>query len=400
MRRVLAALAALLLPTPAAAHTPQFGHFLRSITESANCCALSASLLPPTDKDNLILCSDTGNGNFYAVDSAGTCTLIAPSGGGITDLNGAPMTCSDGQVVKATSNVAGCAADAGITELAGATMTCTDGYYLTASSNVATCTAPPASLPTCTDQEMVAWDSGVGAFVCVDAAGEDVNITGGLLKLTNTDMVCSSAVCNITDMDYVESDYFESLVSGIKVHGPTGTLRLNGPLTGTNNAVVRSHPNLGTTSSHILMAACASGVGDGPPGDGETPVFDLTNGCFTTGSSGSGSATDHVVTVSLPAVASAQTDIPIFTTPVAVTITSIGCNCSGTCSTPAQVSPEDQGGTAMTGGAATCATTGVATFAAVTAAGALSAGETLYLDIDNSQTAGDDYSFTATYTID
>lgn len=82
-------------------------------------------------------------------------------------------------------------------------------------------------------------------------------------------------------------------------------------------------------------------------------------------------------------LAAADDNFPLGSTTYARTITKIGCRCNGTCSTGAQISLEDTGGNAMTHTTPTCATTGDITFQAVTAAGALNAGEGLRLDVDN-----------------
>lgn len=86
----------------------------------------------------------------------------------------------------------------------------------------------------------------------------------------------------------------------------------------------------------------------------------------------------------------------------AVTITGVGCNCRGTCSTTATFTLEDRGGNAMTitDTNPTCATTGAATFKAVTAGNQLTAGEMLAFDVTNTPTANDEYALCFTYTVD
>jgi hypothetical protein len=86
----------------------------------------------------------------------------------------------------------------------------------------------------------------------------------------------------------------------------------------------------------------------------------------------------------------------------AVTITGVGCNCRGTCSTTATFTLEDRGGNAMTitDTNPTCATTGAATFKAVTAGNQLTAGEMLAFDVTNTPTADDEYALCFTYTVD
>ncbi len=86
----------------------------------------------------------------------------------------------------------------------------------------------------------------------------------------------------------------------------------------------------------------------------------------------------------------------------AITVTGVGCNCRGTCSTLATFTLEDRGGNAMTitGTNPTCATTGAATFAAVTAGNTLTAGEMIAFDVTNTPTADDEYALLITYTVD
>ena len=87
----------------------------------------------------------------------------------------------------------------------------------------------------------------------------------------------------------------------------------------------------------------------------------------------------------------------------AITVTSVGCNCRGTCTTAATFTLEDRGGVAMTitGTNPTCATTGAATFAAVTAVNTLTAGEMVAFDVTNAVSPEtDEYSLCITYVVD
>lgn len=86
----------------------------------------------------------------------------------------------------------------------------------------------------------------------------------------------------------------------------------------------------------------------------------------------------------------------------AVHITSVGCRCRGTCTpTLAVFTLEDRAGNAMTG-TPTCSTTGDATYAAVSGANALTAGEGLAFDTGDtlSPSGSDEYTLCVTYTID
>ena len=90
--------------------------------------------------------------------------------------------------------------------------------------------------------------------------------------------------------------------------------------------------------------------------------------------------------------------------PYAVTVTHVSCRCRGTgCSTTlATFTLEDRGGNAMviTGTNPTCATTGDSTYAAVTSANDLAAGEGIAFDVTNSPTASNAYTICVKYTVD
>ena len=85
-----------------------------------------------------------------------------------------------------------------------------------------------------------------------------------------------------------------------------------------------------------------------------------------------------------------------------IKVEGIGCNCRGTCSTLATFTLEDRGGNAMTitGTNPTCATTGTATFVAVTAGNQLTAGEMVAFDVTNTPTTGDTYTLCINFIID
>jgi len=67
-----------------------------------------------------------------------------------------------------------------------------------------------------------------------------------------------------------------------------------------------------------------------------------------------------------------------------VTVVTVGCKCHGTCTTPAQISLEDDAGNAMTHAAFSCnAAPAVMQFYSVTAGGSLGVGESVRMDVDN-----------------
>lgn len=101
------------------------------------------------------------------------------------------------------------------------------------------------------------------------------------------------------------------------------------------------------------------------------------------------------------ALVAADDDYPIFTPYFPVTIVGFGCNCQGACGgTAATLTLEDGGGSAMTvtGTNPTCATTGNATFADVTAGNSLQAGETVAFDVTNTPQTGNNYIVCVRYT--
>jgi hypothetical protein len=102
-------------------------------------------------------------------------------------------------------------------------------------------------------------------------------------------------------------------------------------------------------------------------------------------------------------LAAADDSFEFFMADAATTITSVGCRCRGTCTGSATFTLEDRGGVAMTitGTNPTCATTGNATFAAVTASNALVAGEGLAFDVTNTPNPEtDEYTLCVTRTLD
>lgn len=111
---------------------------------------------------------------------------------------------------------------------------------------------------------------------------------------------------------------------------------------------------------------------------------------------------ERTICFDIESLASTDDNYAFFMANDAITVTGVGCNCRGTCSTLATFTLEDRGGNAMTitGTNPTCATTGAATFAAVTAGNQLTAGEMLAFDVTNSPTTGDTYALCATITTD
>ena len=77
-----------------------------------------------------------------------------------------------------------------------------------------------------------------------------------------------------------------------------------------------------------------------------------------------------------------------------VQVTSVGCRCRGTCSTPATFALANRAATDMTitGTNPTCATTGAATYTTVTANNTLAAGDGINFSVTNIPTTGDTYT--------
>ena len=89
-------------------------------------------------------------------------------------------------------------------------------------------------------------------------------------------------------------------------------------------------------------------------------------------------------TVVVESIAAADDDVVFFQHYTAVQVLSVGGRCVGTCTDPAQITLEDDGGNAMTHNVPGFVLTGVdATFSDVTAGGVLNAGEGLAFDVDN-----------------
>jgi hypothetical protein len=111
-------------------------------------------------------------------------------------------------------------------------------------------------------------------------------------------------------------------------------------------------------------------------------------------------AKDRTVCAVVEDLAEGDDDFAFYMASEAITITSVGCNCRGTCSTLATFTLEDRGGNAMTitGTNPTCATTGAATFAAVTANNTLTAGEMIAFNVTNTPTADDTYAICVSYS--
>lgn len=82
-------------------------------------------------------------------------------------------------------------------------------------------------------------------------------------------------------------------------------------------------------------------------------------------------------------LAAADDNFEIFMANDASTVVSIGAYCRGTCTTPATIVLQDRTGNAMTGTATASTGTGSTTWTAITAGGALTAGEGLAFDVTN-----------------
>ena len=111
---------------------------------------------------------------------------------------------------------------------------------------------------------------------------------------------------------------------------------------------------------------------------------------------------ERTVGVVIESLTDADDNFAFYMANDAITVTGVGCNCRGTCSTLATFTLEDRGANAMTitGTNPTCATTGAATFAAVTAGNSLTAGEMVAFDVTNTPTTGDTYGLYITLTQD
>jgi hypothetical protein len=100
---------------------------------------------------------------------------------------------------------------------------------------------------------------------------------------------------------------------------------------------------------------------------------------------------DTVVCTSFVGLAATDDDQPLFIAPYGgAEVLRVGCLHDADLATPAQISFEDGGGTAVTHATLTCAENGAAlTWIPATGANGLVAGEALVFDVDNSSTTGD-----------
>ena len=101
-------------------------------------------------------------------------------------------------------------------------------------------------------------------------------------------------------------------------------------------------------------------------------------------------------------LAAADDNFELWMPDVAITITSIGLHCRGTCTTGADISLEDRSGNAMTHTVPTHSTgTSNTTFQTVSAANALVVGEGLAFDVDNAVSPETDvYTICFTFAVD
>jgi len=157
-------------------------------------------------------------------------------------------------------------------------------------------------------------------------------------------------------------------------------------------------------TSPVFTTSVAIPQGTGPTVDaaGETAVDTTDDQLVYYGGAKRVIPYERPVCVGLESLAATDDNYAFWMANDAVTVTGVGCNCRGTCSTLATFTLEDRGGNAMTitGTNPTCATTGAATFAAVTAGNQLTAGEMAAFDVTNTPTTGDTYVLCITYTVD
>ena len=145
---------------------------------------------------------------------------------------------------------------------------------------------------------------------------------------------------------------------------------------------------------------------DGTPDISGVTRLEFSNGSVTDDGSGQVTVDVHGETCETAVyenLASVADDGSVLTMKnYAITITSVGVHCDGTCSgTLADIDLIDRGGTAMTHGAPTVSTTtGTTAFTSVTAANDLIAGEALEFNVGNTITddAADRYTISYCYT--
>ena len=101
-------------------------------------------------------------------------------------------------------------------------------------------------------------------------------------------------------------------------------------------------------------------------------------------------------------LAAADDNQPLGSVNDAITITSVWCTCTGTCTTAAQITLEDGSGNAMTHTAPICTDIGtIPTAQSITVGGGLVARESLRFDVDNTPSPETDtYEINWDFTID
>lgn len=151
----------------------------------------------------------------------------------------------------------------------------------------------------------------------------------------------------------------------------------------------------GTTKTLIQASSAVLSIGDVSSNATVTSTGTITQ---------MSSARSREVCAVIADLASTDDSFEFWMANQAATITSVGCRCRGTCTTAATFTLEDRAGNAMTitGTNPTCATSGNATYAAVTAANALVVGEGIAFDVTNTPNpdGSDEYTLCVTYTSD
>lgn len=250
-----------------------------------------------------------------------------------------------------------------------------------------------------------AWDdiADPDAAATIAFAGFEQDITstldgGNILEITNTD---ADAASDTTFLRLVHNDGLDVNViyfSGIGDSDGTPTndyifsqtsMSIIPPLSATGGATISSYLNIPNGTAPTIDAAgeIAQDTSDDQLVYGATPrVIPY----------------ERTICAVIESLAATDDNFAFYMANDAITVTSVGCNCRGTCSTLSTFTLEDRGGNAMTitGTNPTCATGGAATFAAVTATNQLTAGEMIAFDVTNTPTADDTYALCVTYTVD
>lgn len=229
-----------------------------------------------------------------------------------------------------------------------------------------------------------------------------------LLRVTNAAGVIISSGSGTQDLKIGDASTATATITSNLSGATDPTITIDNALhTFSHGVTVSGTTTLGTVAGAVDAGGATSVEipnGTAPTVDaaGEVAV-DTTDGqlVWYDGTAKRVASKTYGVSATIESITAADDNYAFWMAPQAVTITGVAANCRGTCTTTATFTLEDRGGNAMTitGTNPTVATTGDATFAAVTAGNTLNTGEMIAFDVTNTPTTGDTYNISLQYTI-